>query len=242
MSDTSGALTCRCASAALTILLVAATTAAGQSTAPRFENISIKRNISSSEFSDASEHPKGITFINVTVRELLLYAFELQEFRLVDAPSWTSREQFDVIARSEGSLNDAQRRQRTRTLLIDRFALRARTERRERPIYELTVARSDRALGPGLRRRQDGCERNDRAPAPQACGRGIAPVDAGLIRMFGVTMDWLAAHPLSAAAGTLVVDRTQLDGWYDVDLRYRPDASHGDHRDLATEITEITEI
>ena len=58
--------------------------------------------------------------------------------------------------------------------------------------------------------------------------------------MFGVTMDWLAAHPLSAAAGTLVVDRTQLDGWYDVDLRYRPDASHGDHRDLATEITKIT--
>jgi uncharacterized protein (TIGR03435 family) len=197
---------------------------------PAFQNASIRPNVSAAFFSDFTEQPNGLSFVNTTVRELLLYAFGLQDpaaavpaldFRLEGAPAWTGRERFDVIARGEDVLTDAQKRERMRTLLAQHFGLRTHTDVREQTIYALTFARADRRLGPGLQRR-DACPVSG-GVAARACGSGIAPVDGGIVRMFGVTIPWLATRALSAAAGRDVVDRTGLEGRYDVDLRYRPD-------------------
>ena len=51
-----------------------------------------------------------------------------------------------------------------KTLLIERFKLRAHFEKRERPLYRLVLARGDRRLGPQIRTTACGA-------ADAGCGR-----------------------------------------------------------------------
>ncbi|RPI54010.1 MAG: TIGR03435 family protein [Acidobacteria bacterium] len=116
-------------------------------------------------------------------------------------------------------------------LLEDRFKLAAHRESREQAIYELTFARSDRALGPGLRPSTVDCAafrprgRGGPPPGPPPagerpqCGMRMAPwqIAAG-----GVSIGQLALV-LSQSAQRMVVDRTGLTGNYDIDLTWTPD-------------------
>ena len=66
-------------------------------------------------------------------------------------------------------------------LLADRFKLAVHWEKREQPIYALTFSRSDRALGPRLRRAEADCDtRVAQIPAnatarPMVCGMEARP-------------------------------------------------------------------
>jgi uncharacterized protein (TIGR03435 family) len=68
-----------------------------------------------------------------------------------------------------------------RTLLAERFGLRVRTERRERPILALVTANADGRLGPRLTRADADCERvladrrAGRTPPPAPRPGTVAP-------------------------------------------------------------------
>src|SRR4030095_4234628 len=50
-----------------------------------------------------SRAPGGrFTAVNVPVRFLILYAYQLQAHQLIDAPDWTANERFDIVAKMEG--------------------------------------------------------------------------------------------------------------------------------------------
>ena len=85
-----------------------------------------------------SRAPGGrFTAVNVPVRFLILYAYQLQGHQLIDAPDWTANERFDIVAKMEGdppsivTSGPDPMRLATQTLLADRFGLRARRETRE---------------------------------------------------------------------------------------------------------------
>src|SRR6478736_4381030 len=44
--------------------------------------------------------PNGITYLNVTLQRLLLFAFGLKDFQIVGGPSWLTTDTFDVIAKA----------------------------------------------------------------------------------------------------------------------------------------------
>ena len=93
-----------------------------------------------------------------------------------------------------------------RSLLEERFKLKAHRETRELPIYELVVARADRRLGPEMRKPAADCDaaiaagipppRQPGEPPPCGLMGGPARTIAG-----GATMQQLAAN-LSVRAGT----------------------------------------
>jgi uncharacterized protein (TIGR03435 family) len=121
-------------------------------------------------------------------------------------------------------------------MLADRFGLAVHTETRDLPIFALTLARSDRRLGPKINKSATECEaitkanmqaRGDTPPIEvprlpdgrSACGfsQRFGRVLAG-----GTTMANLAQQ-LSRINSRIIYDRTGLQGGFDIDLEFTPD-------------------
>jgi uncharacterized protein (TIGR03435 family) len=128
-----------------------------------------------------------------------------------------------------------------RALLADRFKLAVHGERREQPVYDLVLARSDGRLGPGLKRAEEDVDCVARAAAERAAGEAAAaagqqppprplpdlngPARPCSISLKGpqlvanTTIANLAAF-LRGSVGRPVVDKTGLNGLYHVTMEY----------------------
>jgi uncharacterized protein (TIGR03435 family) len=124
-----------------------------------------------------------------------------------------------------------------RRMLEDRFRLVARWETRERPIYNLSLDRADRRLGPKLVPVTVDCAKVAAAivagtpPIPRP-GRGrecnlSLTSEPGSLQGNAVTMAVLARFLGVEGVGREVVDRTGLSGTFDVDLLYLPEQPAG---------------
>ena len=119
-----------------------------------------------------------------------------------------------------------------RTLLADRFKLRVHTVSREMPVFALVLARKDGALGPGLRRSDKDCAAFSTAvlKAEQA---GVGPLrvngcdyragggPAGITIHATIALD--AAALMMSRSRDIdrpIVNRTGLDGTFDLDLQF----------------------
>jgi bla regulator protein BlaR1 len=121
-----------------------------------------------------------------------------------------SPERFDIDAKAGEPATRAQLYEMLQTLLAERFGLSLHQEYKEVPVYELTVARSGAKL--------------TRAPADRDCSRVGAPevpchnfsggFGTGLTGR-SVSMADLAVR-LTRYAGAIVVDKTGLDGLFDI--------------------------
>ena len=99
-----------------------------------------------------------LTAQNVTLRMLVMFAFDKQPFQLVGGPSWQNSNKFDIEARTQDvSTPLDQMRIMMRGVLADRFHMTSHTETRDVPIYALVVARDNGRLGPKLKASTDTC-------------------------------------------------------------------------------------
>ena len=169
-------------------------------------------------------------------REVMLYrqgtmnvivnAFGVPPFRIVGEPEWISRERFDIIARIPDAHADGQVLLMLQGLLTQRFKLKAHRETREQPVYEVVVARADRRLGPRLTRSDSDCANNPPAAPPSLdspCAGlfGVGPAGGRIVSKGRPLARVLSA--LSMAVSRTVVDRTGLQGPFDVDLQWSAD-------------------
>jgi uncharacterized protein (TIGR03435 family) len=205
-----------------------------------FETASVKPNKSGAEDRYIRIDPSGAGFtaVNMQLRQLITWAYQIQTFQLEGGPDWIASDRFDILARPEravpatGAFFDGQDRMRmmVRTLLADRFKLVMRKETKEVPIFELVLARQDGKPGPQLRPAAVDCAARAAAAAKGAtqppassgyCGMNINPIS---VRGGGVTLAMLA-NILVGPAQRLVIDRTGLTGTWDLDVKYTPDKS-----------------
>src|SRR5688572_14064531 len=147
-----------------------------------FEVASIRRNISGDQGSQIRVQPGGqIVVTNNSLYNLIRNAYGTQRFEMVPGaqlPSWIDSDRWDILAKppADAPQREEQMQLRLRSLLEDRFKLDARREVREMPIYALVVARSDRQLGPQMKRSGDECAAAARA---RAAGEAAAPLPPG---------------------------------------------------------------
>ena len=180
---------------------------------------------------------------NVTLGMLIRLAFQVQDNQIVGGPKWLFEDRFDVLGSGDapGSA-PALLLPKMQTLLADRFSLVTHTETRELPMYALVRAREDR-LGPNLKPSTaadcpapppPGAGNPQPMPQPmspaqmQVCGVMLGP---GRISSGHVTIDQIANN-LSRIAGSMVVDKTGLQGFYDFTLEFVPDPSLAGRSDL----------
>jgi uncharacterized protein (TIGR03435 family) len=124
--------------------------------------------------------------------------------------------------------------------------LRVHREPRAIPVYALVAARDTRQLGPQLTRSATDCSQ----PAPPATDgarpqpRCVIFAGASIIRGFARTMPQLAER-LEEIVGAPVLDRTELQGVFDFDLRWGTegtrDPSIQSPEDLASLFTALQE-
>jgi bla regulator protein BlaR1 len=204
-----------------------------------FETASVKPNKSGDEERYFRLDPGGgLTVVNMQLRDLTTFAYQIQNFQLEGGPDWIASDRFDIVARPEREVPSTggpdPRRMMLRTLLADRFKLVMHKETKELPIFELVLARQDGKLGPQLRPAAVDCAARAAAaragtpppassgpPGPGSCGSTINPAR---VRGGGVTLATLASL-LEGLARRLVIDRTGLAGNWDFEANYTPDRS-----------------
>jgi uncharacterized protein (TIGR03435 family) len=229
--------------ACLAVMLGLAPHLAGQSpVAPAFEVASVKP--SNPDVPGPRGMPVGGRFnaSDLTLRELVLRAYELFDSQLDGGPDWQTSRRFDIQAKAKDAVAGMTAMlPMLKTLLADRFKLKVHTERREMPIYALVVARSDGQLGPNITRSTADCSKAEQELAETSAKTGpgavlgllqkglglpcaIMPVPARVsgsmtMRANGASMAELARF-LTPATGRMVQDRTGLSGLYDWETTY----------------------
>lgn len=210
----------------------------------RFEVASVKKSTEDDARGFSLLFQPGGRFgaTNVTLRMLITAAYgnrvPLQRFQLTGGPAWLDTDRFTITAKAEADLRpDAggpppAMFAMLRNLLADRFALQMRRETREADVYALVLARRDGQLGPSLERSSVDCAalvaaNGGRMPpvAPGSmppCGARIAP---GKLIARSMRIADLGQRELSRVTGRMVLDRTGLQGLFDINLEWTPEQS-----------------
>lgn len=196
--------------------------------APAFEAVSIKKPGDANGrvvWQDAAGQAR---YTNVTVRSLILRAWQIRDFQLAGGPAWIASSRYDVLARvPSGSHVDfpadpmtASDQQReafrqlraamVRTMLADRFGLVVHKETRELPVYDLTVGKD----GPKVR--DNGGKVSDPDLKP-----GVFRFNIGTFIGPQASIGDLV-QILSEMSDRRVVDKTGLEGKYDLELKWSP--------------------
>lgn len=137
----------------LVLLFAGGLTAAAmaQQQSPNFEVASVKRNVSGRPAWNQNVQPGGrLVMTATTLTKIIQFAYGIQEVQLVGGPEWVRGDRFDINAKAEFEVPDAEIRLMVRSLLVDRFRLVVRKEQREMPIHEVVMNRADGRLGPNI--------------------------------------------------------------------------------------------
>jgi uncharacterized protein (TIGR03435 family) len=160
---------------------------------------------------------------NLTVRQLILQAYGLQDFQVTGGQGWIATERFDIEATppAGATMSQAQMQQMLQSLLEDRFQLKVRRETKPMAAYSLVVAKG------GVKMKVS----TDQTPLGTGPQTGVSGTGTprGMIRMApgnlsaqAVAMSGLG-RMLSGQLGRTVLDNTGLTGLFDVELNWTPD-------------------
>ena len=227
-----------------------AAAARSQSAVPAFDVVSIKENKSGDMVQGSRRQPGRIVITNVPLRVSLINFFGLQPQQLTGGPDWIDSARYDIIAQFSGEMPLTEPgtvgplQLMMQRVFAERFKLAVHTETRELPIYVLTLAGSDRTLGPKMRPAATDCEAvmnamlksaREGGPPPgagpqlpdgrPACGMRFGP--GNRLTAGGTSMAALA-RTMSGRAGRIIVDRTGLAGGFDFELEFTPDPAAAD--------------
>jgi uncharacterized protein (TIGR03435 family) len=145
---------------------------------------------------------------------LIEWSFDLKTFQVV-GPPWLYSQMYMIDARMAAGTGETQLREMMAALLDERFGLRFHRDQKELPVFNLVA-------GPKTVKRL------------ASSGRPSLSVGNGFIHAVGMSMDGLAAR-LSAILSRPVLNRTGIDGQFDIDLQWTP--ARRDDPALASDVT-----
>jgi bla regulator protein blaR1 len=246
------------------------------STLPAFDVISIRPNVTPGPGGrGAGMQPERFVATNLTLKTIIRRAYgatgsagpnsgiDLLDQQIAGGPEWINIEKFDIVATTSEPTQPPQMRLMVQRLLAERFKLMAHWEKREMPVYLLTMARAGGASVPGLRKTSDDECAAARAagpppmppPAPAAPGQPAPPAPLpqcggiqfgpGQLVARGAPMEWLAQTlvnvPVVTGVDRPVLDRTNLKGNYAFELKFAPAAATNPDPDRPHLITALEE-
>ncbi len=218
----------------LTLLLAGAPSA--QRTPPeqsrpgaQFDVASIKPSPRDAVGGGIRSLPDGTMIMtNHPISSIILSASRVPVREVEGLPDWADREPYDVTLKPPPGATRDERAEMMRNMFVERMRLRGHIEERERDIFTLVVARSDGRLGPQLKPSALDCGPRPPGSLPpppptfveaDAQGRCGGLYGQGVIVSGGLQFDSFVLS-ISGQAGRQVVNRTGLQGFYALTLRY----------------------
>jgi uncharacterized protein (TIGR03435 family) len=210
-------------------------------TEPAFEVVSIKAN-PGERVARAAGAPDRFA-AEMTLRDLIRFAWELPGFRIAGAPAWAESERFVINAKAPAALAPGELLPMVQRMLRDRFALRTHSESRDMEGYELMLARTDRRLGPMLTPAALDCEPflTGQRPMKESgvdqdgrprCSARVSNVDGVVTQhLNGASVSRLITS-LENLLGRGVVNRTGLKGPFNLELTFSTDGLNATTRAL----------
>jgi uncharacterized protein (TIGR03435 family) len=156
---------------------------------------------------------------NVTLKNLIGTAYQVQQFQIAGGPGWVGSDRFDVEGKSEDpKASFADLRLMLQSLLEERFKLKVRREERSGTVYALVVAKR----GPKLKLAADQDSPDVNGPSKDGIpARGNVRFATGSLSGYAVPLSRLA-YFLSQRMDRLVIDKTGLSGRFDVSVSWIP--------------------
>lgn len=178
-----------------------------------------------------------LTATQATLRDLIRRAYDVQDVRIAGGPDWMASDRFDVAAASEAGGGVDRLQAMLRSLLQERFALRAHVETRDVPIYHLVTTRRDGSTSAQLRPSRVDCAalRLKRGPGGTAPADGSEPECQVAFNLSGgnMTISFRGETTSELARRVIperdrpVLDKTGLSGTFDGELTFAPEPLPG---------------
>jgi uncharacterized protein (TIGR03435 family) len=217
----------------LPLIVLAIQLAHAQTSSPAFEVATIKPAAPSPDGHTHITYPPDDRFsaTNITLLDLMQWAYSMPERQILDAPPWLASTRFDIAAKADAGdqimgLTSEQdhdlKRRMVQALLADRFHLKLHQDTRTLPAYDLIPAKGGSKLQPS---QSNG----------KSVGTGRSHFDGQ-----GLTTA-IIAEELSQITGRVVVDKTDLTGRYDLKLQWTPDDAPATDNSAPSLFTAIQE-
>ncbi|MDR3701557.1 MAG: TIGR03435 family protein [Candidatus Sulfopaludibacter sp.] len=175
---------------------------------PAFEAASIKRSNPARTGSGLTLSPNRMRIVNAPLMFCVAMAWNVKDFQVSGATGWMTAEPYDIDAVAAAAFQKNQFRSMLQTLLAQRFGLAIHREMQDKPGYFLVTARNGAKLPPPV---DDPNILMNRTPSGD---RTLKATSATMSALAGV---------LSTIVGSTVVDRTGIEGQYDVSLQWTPE-------------------
>lgn len=177
---------------------------------PSFEVATIKLSEPNSPGKGFGGPPGKFQTRNTTLNDLMMFAYQIQIKQIIGAPGWAESEKFDIIGKQDipGQASEQQTRGMMQKLLVARFSLKFHKEKRELSAYVLSVAKN----GPRL----------EKSEADATVPSAFFFRQLGNLTFRNITMDGFAQW-MQTVLDRPVVNRTDLPGRFDGNLKWNPD-------------------
>lgn len=182
-----------------------------------FEVATIKPTPAVNDGRSHINYPQGGDFStsNVTLMQLISWAFDVPPKRILNAPDWTGSQRIDIQAKTDAAADaklramsntdaNTEKRRMVQVLLAERFGLKFHNETQTLSAFDLVVDGQSKLT-------ESAIKNNKKSDMGRTTFRGT-----------GLPLD-VIAEQLSRVAGKVVVDHTNLTGSYDVKLEWSPD-------------------
>jgi uncharacterized protein (TIGR03435 family) len=180
---------------------------------PQFEVASIKPIDPANPQKSVNLRGGELKATSYSLKNLIQAGWDVRSFQVLGGPVWLDSDRYNVDAKPAAPLeiftSEGMRQFRlmVQSLLVDRFKLELHPETREMRVYFLVVGRN----GSCLKR------------TAEAVGPGTSMRD-GKGRLTATQIDMrMLAHELGGELGVAVIDKTNLDGAFDITLEWNPD-------------------
>ena len=220
---------------------------AAPATLPAFAVVSVRQNVSSGPGgrTGGAMQPERFIVQNATLKTIVRRAYgatgqapgntlDLLDQQVAGGPEWVTTDKFDITATTTTPAQPPQMRLMAQRMLAERFQLKAHWEKREMPVYLLTMARPDGRPGPGMTLKSEADCARGRGEGPRSRpqpGEPMPPPNCGGIQFGpgqliagGVPIEWLVSTftnvPVITGIDRPVLDRTGLKGNYAFELKF----------------------
>jgi uncharacterized protein (TIGR03435 family) len=167
-----------------------------------------------------------------TVKYLLEWAYGIQPSQHSGGPSWIDTDRYDIVAKAEGTATDDQMKRMVQTLLADQFKMKIHHESKELTAYVVSVGKTAPKLFPP----KDG-ETHAIRVGPLV-GSDKPNAFHVVATRFSLTQ---LTDVFARQLGSVIVNKSGLDGEYDFTLDLAPDEGRPNPMDPTTLMTAMRE-